>query len=452
MPFGLAWTTGWVLAGSQGALSAAEDEPWNRLPPPATPLFTRPLTIGGDDDWRFTPTGHGKTMVEAYRNPNFGLGGYSEDSWVLQRIQAGFDVAYRDSLQWFTELTWGGITGKKQPLAPPDRDDPDLLQLYVQGQLRLDESQRLVTRVGRQVLFYGSGRLISHREGANQRLAQDAARVSWRDSDSGWDIDGIVASPVRVYPDAFDNRSSPDEWLWWGVYGVGPAVGNPGGASGTDVYYLGIRQQDSLLAGPGNTEVRHTVGTRWWDQSWPWIYNTEVIFQFGDCAGRTIIAGAASLGGGYVWELDSWVLTAAVKADAISGGDSTGNMNTFNPLFQANNYFNEGGYVSPSNLYNLNPLLTIAPLPEISVTGGVNWLWRFSPNDDVYAPPFSRVAPPAPDGQRFLGTALSLSLGWSPHPALDFSIGYTHHIVGSSLSAVGGRNVDYFQTTFRIQF
>jgi len=449
---GLVPAAGLALLFAPMILSGTESEPWDRVPPPAAPLFTRNLTLGGADEWQFTPNGHAKTMVEVYRNPDFGLGGFSEDSWLHQRVQLGFAVDYQDRFEWFTEFTWGALTGKEQPPAPPDRDDPDLLQLYLQGRLDLNDSQQLVARVGRQILYYGSGRLLAHREGANQRLTHDAARVSWRDREARWQVDALVASPVRVNPNAFDNRSDFDDVLLWGIYAVGPALWHEHDHAGTDIYYLGLRAVDSLLAGPGNTELRHTLGTRWWNKSAPWIYNTELIFQFGDCAGRTIVAGAASLGGGYVWDFDSWKLTLGFKGDVISGGGPTGNVNTFNPLFQANNYFNEGGYVSPANLYNLNPLVTIEPLPEVSVTAGVNWLWRFSADDFVYGPPFSRVAPPAPDGERFLGTAVNLSTSWSPHPALELVAGYTHHFVGDSLTAVGGRDVDYFQTTLRLQF
>ena len=440
------------MVGALPTVRAAESEPWDRLPPLAAPLISRKLVVGVTNGWQFTPSGHAKTMVEGYRNPDFGLGGFTEDSWLHQRVQLGFKVDYQERFEWFTELTWGDLTGKEQPPGPPDRDDPDLLQLYLQGRVDLNGSQQFVARVGRQVLYYGSGRLLAHREGANQRLTHDAARVSWRDTATDWQVDALVASPVRVESDGFDNSSDSDRTLLWGFYAVGPALWNRQHNAGTDLYYLGLRQRGSLIGSPGSTELRHTIGTRWWNKTAPWIYNTELIFQFGDVAGRTILAGAASLGGGYLWDFDSWNLTLGLKADMVSGGGPTGDVNTFNPLFQANNYFNEGGFVSPANLHNLNPYVTLDPWPEVSINAGMNLLWRFDQDDFVYGPPFSHVAPPAPNEERFLGTALNLSVSWSPHPAFELMAGYTHHFAGDSLTAVGGRDVDYFQTTLRIQF
>lgn len=427
-------------------------EPWDRVPPIADGWISDQLALGDATGSRFTPSGHARTMVEVYRNPDFGLGGYSRDSWLHQRLQLGLAIDFRDRIEWFTELTWGDLADKEQPAAPPDRDDPDLLQLYLQARQPFGDSHELVVRVGRQVLYYGSGRLIAHREGANQRLTHDAVRLSLRRSDSRWQVDGLLASPVEVKPDAFDNQSHAGDVLLWGVYGVGPAPWSLGGTARADLYYLGLRAEESLLAGARETELRHTVGMRWWDKAEPWTFNHELIFQFGDAAARTIMAGAASLGAGYVWDFTSWKLTLGIKGDAISGGDATGRVHTFNPLFQTNNYFNEGGYVSPSNLYNLNPLVTIEPHRCFSITGGVNFLWRFSGNDFVYGPPFTRVAPPAADGERFLGTATNLSANWTPHPAIELAAGYTHHFAGESLTAVGGRDVDYFQTSFRIRF
>lgn len=437
-------------APASASTPARSADPLDFVPPPATPLFSTALRLGDYEGWSFTPGGHAKTLFESYRNQSFGLAPVPDDTWLHQRIQAALSLDWRDRFRWFTEFTWGDITGKDGPLAPPDRDDPDLLQLYLQGRLTAGTEDELVLRAGRQILHYGSGRLLAHREGANQRLAHDALRLSWRTPAARWRVDALAASPVAVEPYAFDNSSAPDERLLWGVYAVGPSV-RPGEGRGTDLYYLGVRLEDSLLAGRGNTELRHTFGTRWWGRAAPWLWNTEVIFQLGEAADDDIVAGALSLGGGRVFDLGGLDVTAGFKGDVISGGEPSSG-HTFNPLFQANNYFNEGGTVSPANLYNLNPYVTLEPLPRLSLTGGVNFLWRFDAEDFVYGPPFARVAPPAPGGETWLGTALNFSAGWTPHPSVTLAAGYTHHFVGDSLTAVGGRDVDYVQTSLRIEF
>jgi hypothetical protein len=386
-------------------------------------------------------------MFEAYRNPDFGFNGFNEDAWIHHRIEALISIESGKHFKLSTELTWGEMEGKIQPPSPVDEDQPDFLQLYAQGRLPLHDKSELVVRTGRQMLIYGSGRLLSHREGANQRLTHDALRLSWRRGD--WRVDGLLASPVRIQQDAFDNRSHFDQTKLWGVYATGPSL--PGAGHGTDFYYLGLRQEDAPLS-PGRTETRHTFGTRWFGTENEWNYNHEFILQTGDSGGRDILAGAISLGVGRTVPNFPLKPTFGFKADAVSGGGNPNEVNTFNPLFQANNYFNEGGFVSPANLWNLNPVLDLQLHGTVSLSLGVNFLWRFDPGDSVYAAPFNAIAGPAPHGERYLGTAYNLALSWEPHPSLGFSLGLTHHEAGSSITSLGGKSVDYLQVAARIEF
>ena len=76
----------------------------------------------------------------------------------------------RPGMSGITVVVVGTLAGEERPPAPPDRGDPDLLQLFVQGRLGSNEARELVARVGRQVIHYGSGRLVAFREGAHQRF------------------------------------------------------------------------------------------------------------------------------------------------------------------------------------------------------------------------------------------------------------------------------------------
>lgn len=400
----------------------------------------------GQDDAGWSVDGHMRTMYESYHGLDFGLGPVDDDDWVHQRVQAMFAWSPDASFKLAAELTWGRMWGKESPLAPPDEDDVDFLQLFARGKVSAGDDD-VAIQAGRQTLYYGSGRLLAAREGANQRLAHDALLLSWqRDEDTR--VDAFIASPVAVEPDAFDNVSHPDEVRFWSLYSTMPlACGNH-----VDLYYIGLRDEDSIFAEEGGHETRHTVGTRLWREGGPWILNTELIFQFGSAGGRDILAGAGSLGVGYMLESLPWSPSFQLKADAISGGDDSGALHTFHPLFQANNYFNEGGFLSPSNLYNINPLVVLRPHEKLELTLGVNFQWRFSADDAIYGPPLQRLAGPAPNGERYLGTAFNASLGWKVASSTELFLGYTRHEAGSSLTAVGGTDVNYVQASFRQEF
>jgi hypothetical protein len=388
-------------------------------------------------------------MQETYRGIDFGLGDIKDDAWLHQRVQVMVRADYESTFGLGMELTWGRMWEKKGPLAPPDEDKPDFLQLYAQWSPGVGDGDRLLFRAGRQTLYYGSGRLLAAREGANQRLSHDALLVSYATAE-GAQVDAFIASPVQITHGAFDNRSHPDEVLFWSVYAVLPSP--LGRDDFVDLYYIGLRDEDSIFVDSGGREVRHTIGTRWWSEAEPLIYNTELILQFGRAGERDILAAAASLGVGYVFRDAPLKPTLMLRADLISGGDSEGALHTFHPLFQANNYFNEGGFVSPSNLWNINPVIIVRPHPKVEVSLGVNFLWRFSAEDDVYGPPLQRLAGPAPGGESYLGTAYNAAVSWKATASTEVVLGLTHHEAGESLTRVGGGNEDYFQASVRVEF
>jgi|GEM_PF-7026710 len=408
--------------------------------------------ISNADGWSANFNGHARTMVESYRNYEFGLAEIDDDAWVHQRVQAMLSLDYVHRFTWVTELSWGDMWGRHSPLGPPDRDEGDILQLYAQARLNIAGGSPVLIRAGRQTLYYGSGRLLSKREGANQQLAHDALLFSWQQSSEGLRVDAFVASPVETKRGLFDNTSHADQTLFWSLYAVMPSPWHK--ESSLDLYYIGLQDEDSIFAPDGGHELRHSVGIRWWDETGPWIRNTEAVLQFGKIQERNIFAGAFSFGMGRVISAAPLKPTLMLRADVISGGDDEGTVHTFHPLFQANNYFNEGGFISPTNLYNINPVLILQPHSRLSITLGVNFQWRFSADDAIYAPPLQPLDQSSAkhESSRYLGTAFNAAVTWQVIERAEISLGCTHHEAGASLAAVGGRDVDYFQAAFRLIF
>lgn len=412
-------------------------------------LFIQPaLAAAEDDSWKFTAAGNTRTMVESYHNLDFDLTGEGDDSWVQQRAQAKFALQYDEKFEIASELSWGDMRGRQSDLGPPDRDDGDILQLYARTRLDLEGGDTLDLKAGRQTLYYGSGRLLSTREGANQRLAHDALLLSVRRA-QGTRIDAFVAAPVETEPGLFDNVSHPNQTLFWSLYMVTPSPWDK--ESHFDLYYIGLRDENSPFVSEGR-ELRHTIGVRWWDETGPWIHNIESIAQFGDADDRDILAGAISLGTGFAFEDIPMKPTLMLRADVISGGGKDGALHTLHPLFQANNYFNEGGFISPSNLYNINPVIDFKPHDNVVVSLGVNFLWRFSDDDAIYAPPLQPIGAAAPGVDPYLGTAFTAAITLQISDSTEFGLSHTHHEAGPSLTAVGGRNVDYLQTFLQFTF
>lgn len=86
-------------------------------------IFLAPACEGARaDTWKLTLDGHARTMVEAYRNIEFGLGEVDDDAWLHQRAQAMLALEYEERFQLAAKLSWGDMGGRRSSLGPPDRD------------------------------------------------------------------------------------------------------------------------------------------------------------------------------------------------------------------------------------------------------------------------------------------------------------------------------------------
>ncbi len=398
------------------------------------------------DQWKLKLSGHTRLMHEGYNGLEFGFGEVDDDDWLHQRVQTMVTLSHGEILSFASELTWGRMYAKKAELSPPDQDEPDFLQLFIKARAPLG-SDFLEFQLGRQTLKYGSGRLLADRDGTNQRLAHDAARISWqRGKDTRVDV--FVASPVKVYPEEFDNHADAYDFLLWSIYGVFPL----GKGHFADLYYIGIRDRGTIFAENGGTETRHTVGIRNWKTDGPFTYNTELIAQFGEVKKREIVAGAVSIEVARAFQNLPFKPRLGLRADMISGGSDSSSVHTFHPLFQRNDYFNEGGFLAPSNLWNLNPLLRLNLQKNLQLSLGVGFQWLFSTRDAIYGPPLQPLAQPLPGGPRYLGTAYNAALEWTVGENASLSIGFTHHDAGRAITAVGGEDATYLSTSLRILF
>jgi Alginate export len=84
------------------------------------------------------------------------------------------------------------------------------LQGFADGRLPLGSDDSLTVRVGRQVMKYGSGRLIN--EGPNVRLSFDGGLARWETDD--WRVDGFYARPVKHHFDSFNDHADGLRNVW----------------------------------------------------------------------------------------------------------------------------------------------------------------------------------------------------------------------------------------------
>jgi hypothetical protein len=125
------------------------------------------LSLGGELRERF----------EYYSEPAFGLRGLDEDSCLLHRLMLSADLHAGQYFHPFLQLGNHLKTGKQAARSPSDVDEFDVQQAFVD--LILNAPVKLMLRAGRQEITFGSGRLVSVREGANVRRSFDGARLTF---------------------------------------------------------------------------------------------------------------------------------------------------------------------------------------------------------------------------------------------------------------------------------
>jgi hypothetical protein len=234
-------------------------------------------------------------------------------------------------------------------------------------------TKKILFRLGRQEMDYGSARLISVREGPNARLYFTGAKAMY--TSARISVDAFVMMADTTYPGAFDNKPTKQINLWGG-YGkiIFTAAVN------LDVYYIGIRRDYSPFEEGTEKELRHTVGGRFWRYGGGFIYNVEGAYQFGSFGNGNINAWTASADLGYMFENTLLRPTINLRHDYISGDKRAGdgNLQTFNPIYPKGGYFGFSPQIGPVNLIDIHPYATLDVLKSFAyswmlyITGAIH--------------------------------------------------------------------------------
>jgi len=388
------------------------------------------LSLGGEARERF----------EAYENEFFSTDPDADNAYFLQRYLLHADYHPTEWLRTFGQLQSSLEDGRRGGPRPTDRDILDVHQLFVDAKLTFEGVDQFTLRAGRQEMSYGSERLISTREGLNNRRAFDAARILYKRETVS--VDAFISSPVEVDEGAFDDQHLRDVWFWGG-YATLPIERLPG--IKFDLYYLGLHNPRTTYAQGSGKEERHTIGTRFFGKLGRWDFNHEAMYQFGRFGSGEINAWSVATDHGYTLDDVPGNPRLGLKA-AIASGDrnaSSEDLQTLNPLFPRGNYFTEASLVGPQNFFDVHPCLQIRPAKNWNIETGVDFYWRESLEDGIYTPGGSVIYKGDPNLSRFVGTDLSIIVGWQATRHINISAAYTHFFAGRFIQQNDGEDVNY---------
>lgn len=401
------------------------------------------IPFGDTPGWYVNFGGSLRERVETFSSAAFGFrgaGGVSNEDYILHRLLLSSDFHLGPYVRTFIQLGDELEAGRLPGPQPTDIDRGDLAQGFLELNLPTGADSTMNLRAGRQEMMFGSNRLVDIREGPNIREGFDGVR--------GW----ITAGDARL--DAFWTRPVANQQGWFddpadgaqqffGVYATTPVKAVAG--LSVDVYYFGLDRNNAVLDAGVANERRQSVGTRLFGTAGPIDYNFEAINQFGTFGDRAIGAFAVFSDTGYT-VTSAWGRPRfAMKADAVSGGNSrgTGTLGTFYPLFPKNNYFNEANIQTPMNYMDIYPYVQVQPRPDLAFMTGVDVLWRENTHDSFYQPPGVPVVAGNANTKRFLGESLNLQAEWQATPNLDVNAAIVHFFTAGFLRAAGGQDVTW---------
>lgn len=440
------------------------------------------LTLGGDMRQRFE-------HYSGFGVSNGSVDGKA-DSYYLARYLLHADLHAGERLRFFFQLKSNTELDRRGGPRPSiDRDDFDVHQAFFDLRLPLHPAAAsgaaagapagdqgaptspqagdttLLIRLGRQELSYGDNRLIDIREGPNVRQSFDAARVSLQNP--GFKVDALFARAVATNKGVWDDGYDLQQAEVWGLYttlGL-PFLRRPHSADrpALDLYYLGYDRQNgafnqSARRGspaplPGH-ETRHSLGGRLHGTVFPleegpltgeFHYDVEGLYQFGRFGSTRISAYEASLDVGYYFQALPFGPNVSLRLDLASGDANRrdGRLGTFNPLFPKGIYFSEPGFIGPSNLVALHPVVDWHLHKAVGLVTTVIGYWRQDTGDGVYnfagvpalpagSPvPASPAGGQVPGGARYVGTEANAWLEWGVNRHLTFDLSYSHFFAGA---------------------
>ncbi len=364
---------------------------------------------------------------EDYRHNLWGAAEAPDDGYLLLRAMPYADL-HVGPARAFVQPIAAYAFGVDPAPGPVDQTRVDFLQGFADVALPLGDTT-LTLRGGRELLSFGSERLVGTRWGPNVPLGFDGARAIL--AAGPYIANLIYVQPVEAGPDSFDDEASRDRRLW-GLYATRT------GPVGVDAYYLGYENDNARWDVGSGREERHTFGIRLFDSVAPLHFNVEGIVQLGTFAGGTIGAWSVATEFGHTFDTRFRPdLTLRINVASGDGNRNDNHLGTFNALFPKGKYFGELSPVGPYNIININPTATfdLGGGVAAGLNGGL--YFRASTEDGIYDVPGHLVRSGAGSDARFIGAQAEATIGWQATDALEFSASASLFTAGDFIRETG---------------
>jgi hypothetical protein len=395
------------------------------------------VSIGGDFRLR----------TEIVDRPLFGATGARSDTYTLQRALLHVDAVVNPQLRFFGQFGYHEAFGRDGSF-PLDKSGLDWSQAFVEVS-NGSKTANAGVRIGRQEIAL-SPRFVGTRDSVNVRSNYDGVR-GWIQN-GPWRLEGFASRPVTIRAGSFDDRADqtqrfdgvrvfytlPKHPTWrviGGIYQIDRAIARVGSGSGRD--------QRMNWAG-------RLSGT-----SGPWDVELEGVVQSGKLGNRDIRAWASAAEIGYSMLQTPMQPRIGVRW-LLASGDKNPNdsrVGTFVGFVTRPICCADPLWLAPSNYLAVAPTLRVNASKTIVLEGKIDFIWRSSRQDAIYAfplIPYPRTA--NAKGGDLISTAPTVSLTWTPVPEFAFSLQHAEQSALGALKASGAVDSSFTYSSFAFRF